>query len=167
MRYFVKVGEESREREVEVEVEVAPDGTYRVQSPNGSWIPVSVLAKNGSAQLLSIDGRVLSVQLAEREVTLGLERFSVHAESERTRATIRAQASEAKGSSQILAPMPGRIVRVSCEPGDAVSKGAALVVIEAMKMQNELCAKADGIVRAVHVASGATVDRGAVLVELE
>lgn len=163
MRYFVKVGAES----LELEVDAAADGTYRVQSPNGSRLPVCVLAGSGSVQLLSIDGRVLSVQLAEREVKLGQERFSVHAESERTRATTRAHTSEAKGSAQILAPMPGRIVRVSCVPGDAVSKGAALVVIEAMKMQNELCAKADGIVRAVRVESGATVDRGAVLIELE
>jgi len=163
VRYFVKVGEES----LELEVDAACDGTYHVQSPNGSRLPVFVLAKNGSTQLLSIDGRVLSVQLGEGEVKLGQERFSVHAESERTRAATRAHTSEAKGSTQIVAPMPGRIVRVSCTPGDAVSKGAALVVIEAMKMQNELCAKADGVVRAVHVVSGATVDRGAVLIELE
>jgi biotin carboxyl carrier protein len=162
VRYFVKVGEES----LELQVDATADGTYRVQSPDGSWLPVSALAKHGSVQLLSIAGRVLSVQLSEGEVKLGQQRFSVQAESERTRGAARARASEAKGATRITAPMPGRIVRVSCAPGDAVSKGAALVVIEAMKMQNELCAKADGIVSAVHVASGATVDRGAVLIEL-
>jgi biotin carboxyl carrier protein len=163
VRYFVKVGEES----LELEVHAAADGSYRVRDAGGTSHAVLALAKEGSSQLLSIAGRVLSVQLSEGEVRLGQERFSVQAESERTRGAARARASEAKGATRITAPMPGRIVRVSCAPGDVVTKGAALVVIEAMKMQNGLCAKADGVVRAVHVVNGATVDRGAVLIELE
>ena len=63
--------------------------------------------------------------------------------------------------------MPGRIVRVACAVGEAVQKGSPLIVIEAMKMQNELYAKQDATVRAVHVKNGDTVERGAVLVELE
>jgi len=110
---------------------------------------------------------MLEVQASEGQVKLAHERFSAHAESERDRAAARPAESDARCSTQILAPMPGRIVRVSCQVGDAVSKGAALVVIEAMKMQNELCAKADHVVRAVRVVSGDTVDRGALLIEFE
>ncbi len=58
-------------------------------------------------------------------------------------------------------------MRVLCEPGATVQQGAPLIVIEAMKMQNELCAKTAALVRAVHVAVGQTVERGSLLIELE
>ena len=67
----------------------------------------------------------------------------------------------------ISASMPGRIVRVLCEVGARVEANTPLVVIEAMKMQNELCAKSDATVRAVHVEVGQTVERGALLIEFE
>ena len=72
-----------------------------------------------------------------------------------------------RGSREVIAPMPGRILTVACAPGQPVQKGTPLIVMEAMKMQNELCAKADHVVRAVHVASGDSVERGALLIELE
>ena len=63
--------------------------------------------------------------------------------------------------------MPGLIVRVNVNPGDAVQAGQGLVVMEAMKMENELRSSAAGVVKAVHVAPGKAVEKGAVLVELE
>jgi pyruvate carboxylase subunit B len=63
--------------------------------------------------------------------------------------------------------MPGLIVQLRVQVGDMVSAGTGLVVMEAMKMENELRAPAAGKVRAVHVAVGAAVEKGALLVELE
>ena len=63
--------------------------------------------------------------------------------------------------------MPGLVVRVNVAVGDQVAAGQGLVVIEAMKMENELRASAAGVVRAVHVEAGAAVNKGVVLVELE
>ncbi|HEU4801234.1 MAG TPA: biotin/lipoyl-containing protein [Gemmatimonadales bacterium] len=72
-----------------------------------------------------------------------------------------------QGAGGILkAPMPGLVVRVEVEPGQQVTAGAPLVVLEAMKMENQLAAPAAGTVTAVRVQPGATVEKGAVLVEI-
>jgi len=66
-----------------------------------------------------------------------------------------------------LAPMPGKILAVRVEPGQAVNKGDTLVILEAMKMEHEVAAPHDGSVREVRVEAGQQVDAGAVLVILE
>jgi acetyl/propionyl-CoA carboxylase alpha subunit len=78
-----------------------------------------------------------------------------------------AAAAERHGPSRVEAPIPGKVVAVDVAPGDEVEAGQALVVLEAMKMQNQLTAERGGRVTAVHVAPGATVETGALLVELE
>jgi len=70
------------------------------------------------------------------------------------------------GSSSITAPMPGTILKVNVNEGDTVKKGQVLLILEAMKMENELVAAADGKVAAVNVSKGSTVKVGDVLVSL-
>src|SRR5581483_8413262 len=72
----------------------------------------------------------------------------------------------AAGSGVVTAPMPGKIVAVLVRPGEAVAAGQPVVVLEAMKMESMLTAEIAGTVTQVHVAAGATVDGGAVLVEI-
>lgn len=115
-----------------------------------------VLARRGEARgeyTLSIDGRA----------------FVVEALDERTRAIrdLSAASAGAAGPAPLVAPMPGLVVRVNVAVGDQVVAGQGLVVMEAMKMENELRSASAGIVRLVHVAPGAAVNKGAVLVELE
>jgi biotin carboxyl carrier protein len=96
-------------------------------------------------------------------------RFDVEALDERTR-TIRQFAGPAArpaGPSSLSAPMPGLVVRVLVQPGDRVQAGQGVVVIEAMKMENELRASTPGVVRNVPVTAGSAVEKGAVLVEFE
>ena len=64
----------------------------------------------------------------------------------------------------VNAPMPGNILKVNVNVGDAVKSGAVLVVLEAMKMENEIMAPKDGTVTQVLVSKGSTVDTGAALV---
>lgn len=96
-------------------------------------------------------------------------RYDVEALDERTRAIrdLSGAAAAASGPAPLRAPMPGLVVRVSVKPGDRVEAGQGLVVMEAMKMENELRSSAAGTVRAVHAQSGSAVDKGALLVELE
>jgi pyruvate carboxylase subunit B len=68
---------------------------------------------------------------------------------------------------EVRAPMPGLVVSVLVAPGRQVRAGEGLVVLEAMKMENELRAAADGTVKAVHVAPGDAVGKNALLVEFE
>ena len=103
--------------------------------------------------LLSVDGRKLDAEALD----------------ERTRAIrkLSAATSGPSGPAPLLAPMPGLIVRVNVEAGATVQPGQGLVVMEAMKMENELRATSAGVVRAVRVTPGMAVERGATLIELE
>lgn len=95
-------------------------------------------------------------------------RFDVEALDERTR-TIRdmtAASARVAGPAPLIAPMPGLIVRVDAREGEQVQAGQGLVVMEAMKMENELRAPSAGTVKVVHVTPGMAVERGALLVEL-
>jgi biotin carboxyl carrier protein len=67
----------------------------------------------------------------------------------------------------LTAPIPGKVVAVKVGVGDGVEPGQALIVLEAMKMENELAADQVGKVAAIHVAAGDTVEGGELLVELE
>lgn len=71
------------------------------------------------------------------------------------------------GRQVVVAPMPGRIVKVLVRPGDAVTARQGLVVVEAMKMENELRASRPGTVSEVPAVEGATVEAGAILVTLD
>jgi biotin carboxyl carrier protein len=71
------------------------------------------------------------------------------------------------GLRQVTAPMPGRVLKVLVKPGDHVAARQGLAVIEAMKMENELRAPGDGVVREVRTVEGASVEAGTILVILE
>jgi pyruvate carboxylase subunit B len=96
-------------------------------------------------------------------------RFEVEALDERTRAIrdLSAASAASSGPAPLVAPMPGLIVRVAVAEGDEVRAGQPLVVMEAMKMENELRSPAAGRVRSVVAQVGAAVEKGALLVELE
>ena len=78
-----------------------------------------------------------------------------------------AVAAEQGGGDDIRAPMPGLVKRLAAAPGQAVARGDVLAVLEAMKMEHGLAAPRDGVVAAVHVAEGAQVEDGALLLALE
>ncbi len=84
---------------------------------------------------------------------------------------VEAVSSQSRGASagagRIVAPIPGKVVKVNVATGDDVAQGQSVVVLEAMKMENELEAERSGRVATVHVGAGDTVDAGTVLVELE
>jgi biotin carboxyl carrier protein len=75
--------------------------------------------------------------------------------------------AQATGPQRVTAPMPGKVVRVLVKPGDDVKARQGLVVVEAMKMENELRAARDGRVREVAVTEGQSVDAGALLLMVE
>jgi biotin carboxyl carrier protein len=71
------------------------------------------------------------------------------------------------GAAEIVSPMPGKIVRILVEPGTQVEAGAGVVVVEAMKMQNEMKAPKGGVVISINAEEGATVSAGDVLAVIE
>ncbi len=74
------------------------------------------------------------------------------------------QIPSAEGGGVVTAPMPGKILDIKVKPGDKVKNGDILVILEAMKMENEIVAPIDGTVKEIRVNVGDNVDRGAVLV---
>jgi biotin carboxyl carrier protein len=153
------------------EVELGPDGVRY----DGALVHVHLADIPGTPVRQVQIGREVHRVLARRgstrgEYTLVLDghRYQVEALDERTRTIrdlTRASAGDC-GPAPLVAPMPGLIVRVAVAVGDAVSAGQGLVVMEAMKMENELRATTAGTVTAVRVQPGQAVDKGMVLVEL-
>ena len=166
MKYIVQVGEER------IEVGLDADGVH----VGGEEIRGHLYEISGTPiHLLELDGRTERV-VARRGDGRGRyvlwirgHRVEVEALDERTRAIrdLSNATSGPKGPAPLVAPMPGLIVRVTVAPGDQVTAGQGLVVMEAMKMENELRATAGGTVKAVHATPGTAVEKGTVLVELE
>ncbi len=165
MKYIVDLGGQR------VPVSISDDG-------------ITVAGRPVVAELTSIDGtpaRILRVGdrihrvVARRNGARGAHvlwidgwRFDVEALDERTRAIRdRAAASASQsGPAPVVAPMPGLIVRVLCATGDVVTAGTPLVVMEAMKMENELRASGDGTVGEILAQPGTAVEKGTILVRL-
>ena len=78
-----------------------------------------------------------------------------------------AAAAPAAGAECINAPMPGNILDIKVKAGDSVTKGQVLLILEAMKMENEIMAPHDAVVAGVHVNKGDSVDSGKLLVSLQ
>lgn len=110
--------------------------------------------------------------VTRREVIVDGWRIEVEIESER-RASLRERASRGRdqatqgGPTEVRAVIPGRVLAVSIVPGEPVVTGQQLLVIEAMKMQNELRAPRDGLVSSVAVGPGRTIEVGDLLLVLE
>jgi biotin carboxyl carrier protein len=101
-----------------------------------------------------------------RVVTIGSRHFSVDVRDPRRRRSVGSRADHS-GPQEILAPMPGKIMKILAAKGQEVAQGAGLLVIEAMKMQNELRAPRAGRVADIHVTEGTGVESGARLLRLE
>jgi glutaconyl-CoA/methylmalonyl-CoA decarboxylase subunit gamma len=78
----------------------------------------------------------------------------------------RAESSGSKGSIVIESPMPGTILKVNVKVGDSVKRAQVLCILEAMKMENEICAPQDGVIASVNVSAGESVESGTLLVSL-
>jgi biotin carboxyl carrier protein len=106
------------------------------------------------------------------EVVVAGWRVEVTVESAR-RAELRERAGRGRvaggqhGPTEVRAIIPGRVVSVAVDPGDAVTVGQQVLVLEAMKMQNELRAPRDGVVARVAVAAGQTIEVGDLLLVIE
>ena len=157
---------------------------------DGRTLRVDVRGKDGR-YTVTIDGKPLEVDLfdggrdfvslliAGRSHEAGLERHAsgftvVLADdvvavdlAEAARGEGPAHKRLASGPARVMAPMPGRVLRVQVSPGDDVPAGQGLVVVEAMKMENELKAPRAGRVLEVAVREGQAVETGALLVVLE
>ncbi len=115
------------------------------------------------------NGSRINIAVAKHKETYYLDIDSVLLElKEATEDNVAAGAGDLGGDpSKIFAPMPGKIVKIMVKPGDAVQEKQQLVIVEAMKMENPVLARAAGAVKAVHFAAGDQVDTESPIIELE
>jgi biotin carboxyl carrier protein len=171
VRYHAVVGGEERL------VEVTPHGSsYRVaihdgtkESPDARVLVVDAVHLAGHAMSLLVDGRSVRCEVepgkdGQVAVLVGDEIHSLEILDERRLRLRRASGKFTfEGPQRVDAPMPGKVVRVLVKQGDEVQEGQGLLVVEAMKMENELKSPKAGVVVELHAQEGQPVEAGAKL----
>jgi biotin carboxyl carrier protein len=151
----------------ELEVEVRGD-TCLVRGPDGAQTTIRWQAlPDGSQRAITPWGDIeLRAARAPGELWLALPDRTLHARVERVRPAVGRDAATG-GLGLVTAPMAGKLLRVDVQPGERVSAGKVLAVIEAMKMENALTAALDGVVSEVAVQAPAALEKGALILKIE
>jgi biotin carboxyl carrier protein len=168
MRWIVTLAD----KEYCLEAELRDDGKYRVVFEEREFIVD--LRSAGGASLWSVLIGHASYEAAvvrhDAEVSVGLRarQFRFRVESEQARnARMLEGAGGKSGPAIIKSVMPGRVAKILVREGEEVGQGTPLVILEAMKMENEIRSPSAGVVRRVHVQEGHAVTNGDVLVTID
>lgn len=179
MRYFVTLDD----RDFPLALSEPPElglATVVPGRPSAQPLRAEIVSRGGAgrATLVLVEGHVFRVS-AERELhdrgsatRQGMSRVNgrpvrVVIETELERRTRPARAGTGSQDARVSAPMPGRVVKIHVRPGDRIVAGAALMSIEAMKMENELSAPCGGLIVRVAVEAGVTVEADQELISIE
>lgn len=122
--------------------------------------------------LVLIEGRVYRCLIeqtpaGDTEVLVNGERYAIAVRDLKHLRGGHGEGADSHGPASLLAPMPGKLVRVLCAEGDVVTAGQGVLVVEAMKMQNEVQSPRAGMVSKIRVSEGQTVNAGEVLAIIE
>ncbi len=166
MKYFVEINGRAHEVELterlgvlNVSVDGEPlDLNYSEVDGLGQFLVLS----EGKSYAASIDGAT-----TELGVTIAGRQYDVQIEDERERAAGAAERAAGKSGGLVKSVMPGVVVELLVAQGQAVEEGQPLLILEAMKMQNEIKAPVTGLVKVLHAAPGRAVAAGEKLVEIE
>jgi biotin carboxyl carrier protein len=163
MIYEVTVGERSRA----IEVTVQGEGfSVRIDGADAVYVDV----RKPTPHVLSVLCGGLSYEVGLKrnkeawDVDIYGTTHEVHAVDPRRKALRLAGGSE---QGLLKTAMPGRVIRLLVEPGQEVSKGDPIIVVEAMKMENEMKAPSDGVIVKIHVEEGEAVEAGSPLILVE
>ena len=165
MKYVATVDE----RDFEIDVERATEAVVDGQAHAVDLHPID----GDHLYSLVLDNASHELYIERRQgvyyILIEGDRYAVEVEQERIK-RLKAMGEkhhEEHGARQVVAPMPGLVVKVLVSPGDAVAEDQAVVVIEAMKMENELRSPRAGVVSEITAAAGDKVDIGDVLLSIE
>ncbi len=162
MKYVAIINDQQYEIEIDNSGRVLVNGEARdVDFLNLGGSLFSVITENRSYEaVIDDDEDKIAVMMTGRL-------FETQVLDERAMLMLQRRGAPPAGSGEVHAPMPGLIVEVTTEPGAAISQGDTVVILESMKMQNELKSPSDGVVSAIHVESGQAVDKNDLLVEIK
>lgn len=167
--YEITVGEVTRR--VRIHLLPAPAGGggphYALSIDDGPPIEVEALRPEAGVLSLMMDGRAWEAGLVPTDEGFVVDVLGIPHEAQVMDPRRRAlRIANGGGASSLKTQMPGRIVRLLVAEGEAVKKGQPVLVIEAMKMENELKAPQDGVVSRIHVKEGDVVEARAQLLDL-
>jgi len=169
MIYEVVVGGKSGNKPHRLELERAEAG-WKCRL-DGRSIDVDALIPRRDVLSLIVDGRSYEIKreqtATELHMWVGSNRFAVELRDPRSLRSRRKAARDEKGPVKIVAPMPGRVVRILVAENEEVEAGQGIVVVEAMKMQNEIKSPKKGIVKKLSAVAGAAVSPGDILAVVE
>ena len=138
---------------------------------DGAEVHVDAVLPRRDVLSLLVDGQAFEVKREQTATDLhmwvGSARFAVELRDPRSLRARKGSAADEKGPRKIVAPMPGRVVRLLTAEQAEVEAGQGVIVVEAMKMQNEIKSPKKGIVRKILAAEGAAVTAGDVLAIVE
>jgi biotin carboxyl carrier protein len=169
MRYLARVTGDAEP--TSVDIETLSEGRFAVTA-GGRRHEVDALPLSHGAVSMIVDGESFSVEFEERGEEVGVlvrNQVTVIDVADERRLRLRAGAAQFKveGRQVVCAPMPGKLVKVLVKVGDEVKEGQGLVVVEAMKMENELKSPKAGKVVELPVKEGSAVENNARLVVVE
>ncbi|MFQ5740566.1 MAG: biotin/lipoyl-containing protein [Acidobacteriota bacterium] len=171
----MKLEIQHKNRYYQVEITEQPDGSFQIcdVDPGGTSPaqPVRVLGRSADRWTLEIDGRIEDVLISndgeETIIVWNQRTYPLHVYPRRDRVLRESSTLEVTGRATVRAEMPGKVISVLKSVGDRVKPGEGLIVIESMKMQNELKSSKAGTVITCGVEEGATVGAGDLLFEVE
>lgn len=150
------------------EIEIDNDGGIKV---NGESRDVDFLNLGGALYSVITQNKSLEVVIEDEDdkiaVLMGGRLYETQVLDERALLMAQRRGGLGGGSGEVHSPMPGMIVKVVVVVGQEVTQGQTVVILESMKMQNELKAPIDGTVKAVHVEGSQTVDKNTLLIEID
>jgi biotin carboxyl carrier protein len=165
-----KAGGEAGGKPHRLELEKAASGGW-VCRLDGQPILVDALIPRPDVLSLLVDGHSYEIKreqtATELHMWVGSARFAVELRDPRSLRSRHKAAGDEKGPIRILAPMPGRIVRLLVAENSEVEAGQGIVVVEAMKMQNEIKSPKKGVVKKISASAGAAVNPGDILAIVE
>ncbi len=129
----------------------------------GNEYDVHINSFEDNIEEIDVNGSIYQVELAEEVKTTKTPKL-VRSKPVQTKEE---KPKPASGLSKVVAPLPGSIFKLLVKEGDAVKKGQPILILEAMKMENNILAEKEGVVNKVLVSEGASVLQGDILVEIE
>jgi biotin carboxyl carrier protein len=146
------------------------NGKYLVKVGDKQYeLDSQVISKNCLSLL--VDGKAYTVFIAEdkgkKYISVQGEQFCVEEAKAQAEARSIAETATLKGTPTIASPMPGKIVKILVREEDKVEKGQGLVIVEAMKMENEIRSASAGVVKKINFKEGDLVDAAVPIIELE
>lgn len=173
MIYEVTIsGTDGKPQTFQVEIARDKQSSNLICKVNGEAVP-GLDARSNERDILSLLLGTTSYEVrrdasaAQPRIVIGEESFAYEIRDPRSLGARRANAASTDGPKKIKAPMPGKVVRIIAGEGAKVKEGQGVIVIEAMKMQNELKSPKTGVVKKIMTAEGATVNAGDALAEIE